>query len=102
MNLPSVNQLENYRILQELLQNCPEDVSDEDKTAFCKLALGVCPPLLDVHDINLVEKLCPQEWRKYCEWEWGTPEELRANKDRELLAQGWERGPDGEMYFPWP
>jgi hypothetical protein len=57
---------------------------------------------MNIEDIYLVQKLWPEEWRLYCEWEWGTPEEQQELKDLELLAQGWERDPEGVMYFPFP
>ena len=31
-----------------------------------------------------MQKLWPEEWRRYCEWEWGTPDEQQALKDEEF------------------
>lgn len=101
-NLPSSEQLDCYYYLRGLLQDRPEEVSDVDKKAFCNLILGQCPGAMNVGDIDLVQKLWPEEWRRYCEWEWGTPEEQQELKDAELLAAGWERGPDGEMCIAFP
>ena len=101
-NLPSSAQLENYYIVRELLQNAPEEVADEDKKVFCDLVLGLSPAVMPAGAIALVQKHYRDGWRQYCEWEWGTPEELRELKEEELLAQGWVRLPDGEMYFPFP
>ena len=95
-------QLESYLILRGCLQERPETVSDEDKKAFCLLILSSCPAVMDTADLVLVQKLCPEEWRHYLQGEWGTPEELRELKEEALLAQGWVRLPDGEMYFPFP
>jgi hypothetical protein len=101
-NLPTSEQLEQFYYLRGLLQNNPKNASAEEKKAFCDLVLGVCPDAMDIRDIDLVQKLCPEEWRKYCNWEWGTPEELRATKEEMLIQQGWEQGADGEMYIPFP
>jgi hypothetical protein len=101
-NLPSSEQLDCYYYLRGLLQDRAEEVSDVDKKAFCNLILGQCPGAMNVEDIDLVQKLCPEEWRCYCEGEWGTPEELRTMEEERLIEHGWERGPDGEMYVPFP
>jgi hypothetical protein len=102
LNLPTSEQLEQFYYLRGLLQNTPKNASAEEKKAFCNLVLGVCPGAMDIKDIELVQKLCPEEWHKYCNWEWGTPEELRATEEERLLQQGWERGIDGEMYIRFP
>ena len=52
-------------------------------------------------DLDLAQKLCPEEWRKYCDLNWGTPEEQQAFEEEEQrLRQGWQRGSDGELYNP--
>ena len=101
-NLPNSEQLGCYYYLRRQLQDRPETASDEDKKAFCHLILGMCPDAMSIKDVDLVEKLCPEEWPRYCEWEWGTPDEQQALKDAELIAAGWARGPDSEMYIPFP
>jgi hypothetical protein len=69
------NGVTKLKTMRELLQDRPEEVSDVNKKAFCNLVLGQCPDAMDIKDINLVQKLCPEEWRRFCEWHWGTPEE---------------------------
>jgi hypothetical protein len=101
-NLPSSEQLEHYYYLRGQLQERPETASDENKKAFSNLILGMCPGAMNVGDIDLVEKLCPEEWRRYVENEWGTPEELRSMEEERLVEQGWERGSAGTMYVPFP
>ena len=100
LNLAASEQLEHFYYLRHQLQEHPEDVSEENKKAFCHLILGHCPAAMDMTHVDLVEKLFPEEWRRYCESEWGTPEELRAMEEERLLEQGWERGPHGGMYVP--
>jgi hypothetical protein len=94
--------LTHFYSLRELLENNPKNASDEEKKAFSDLVLGMSPGALDNKDIDLVQKLCPEEWRKYCDLEWGTPEELREMEEERLQREGWVRGADGEMYFPFP
>jgi hypothetical protein len=101
-NLPSSKQLMHFYCLRHILQERPQEVSAADKKAFCHLILGQCPGAMNAEDIDLVQKLWPEEWRLYCEWEWGTPEELRTMEEERLIAQGWERSPDGEMCIPFP
>jgi hypothetical protein len=60
-NLPTPEQLENYRLLRERLQDRPKTVSAEDKEAFCRLVLGMCPGAFEAADIHLLEKVFPEE-----------------------------------------
>jgi hypothetical protein len=75
LDLPSPRQLENYWFLRKWLHDHPDDISAADKQAFCRLILDQYPGAINVDDINLVKKNCPEEWRRYCEEQWGTPEE---------------------------
>jgi hypothetical protein len=49
---------------------------------------------MEIRDINLVERLCPEEWKHYCEVAWGTPEELQAMEDQRLNSGGIIRSED--------
>ena len=42
---------------------------------ICQLVLGMSPGLLDISDVKLVKKFHPEEWRAYCEFHCGPPEE---------------------------
>ena len=79
-NLPTSEQLEQFYSLRGLLENNPKNASDDEKKAFCDLVLGVCPGAMDIRDIDLVQKLCPEEWRKYCD-EWVQPWESASGPD---------------------
>ena len=102
LNLPSSEQLEHYYQLRQMLQTHPKEVSPEQLKAFCTLALGMSPDLLNAGDIELIQKLRPEEWQKYCEWHWGTAEEQRGIEEARLLNQGYVRGEDGKLHVPWP
>jgi hypothetical protein len=79
--LPTAEQLEAFYSLRTSLERSPEAATDEEKKAFCHLVLGVGPGALEPRDIALVQKLCPEEWKLFCDMEWGTPEELRTMED---------------------
>jgi hypothetical protein len=70
LELPTSEQLEDYRAMRWALECRPEAVSPEQKLAFCQLVLGMSPGLLDINDVKLVKKFYPEEWRAYCEFHW--------------------------------
>jgi hypothetical protein len=84
VDLPSSSQLATFRGLHKRLQDNPENVTVPERIAYRNLILGMSPDAMSVDEINLVEKLWPQEWRQYCEWEWGTPEEQLTNNSQEV------------------
>ena len=100
LKLPTSEQLEDYRAMRWALECRPEAVSPEQKLAFCQLVLGMSPGLLDINDVKLVKKLYlaggadrhrlgrpfyPEEWRAYCEFHWGPPEEQSFFEDGNQL-----------------
>ena len=57
---------------------------------------------MDARDIEIIEKLCPEQWQRYCECEWGTAEDMRSIEEGRRLDEGWVRDEDGVLYFPFP
>jgi hypothetical protein len=102
LDLPSPEQLMAFRGLCSSLRDIPRSVSPREQAAFRDLILDLCPGTGESWEYEMIEHLFPAEWKQYCQWEWGTPAELRADEEAQLLAQGWVRNPDGEMYFPYP
>jgi hypothetical protein len=100
--LPSSEQLEAFRIMHAALSYGESGITSQQKEEFCTLLLNLDPQLLEAADIELVRNNCPQLWQDYCEWQWGPAEERRELEEEELLAQGYLRGADGELYVPFP
>jgi len=64
--LPTVAQLEAYRMLRFILENCPEDLPLRIKQAFADTVL-VDPNWIDMDEVEMVEKFRPDAWRDYRE-----------------------------------
>jgi hypothetical protein len=69
------SQLENFRSLSKSLQDNPRSVPPLEQAAFRDLILGMYPGAGEPWEYDTIEHLFPEEWRRYCEWQWGTPEE---------------------------
>jgi hypothetical protein len=82
--LPSPEQLEAYRILKVAIEASPDKVPLESKLAFARLVL-VEPYLLEGQETDLVQKICTEEWRRYCDSQWGTPEQQPKEINSEWL-----------------
>ena len=102
LDLPTSEQLMAWGCLCSEMKDEPSGVSPLEQAAWRDIILGMYPGAGEGWEYGVIERLFPKEWRQYCEAEWGTPKELRADEEARLLAQGWERGVNGEMYFPFP
>ena len=101
-NLPAPEQYEALLSARHRLKYEPETVAPDDREAFKRFFFGLSPDTMDSSDIDLVQKHFPDDWRSFCDFEWGTPEERRADEEARLLEQGWERDEDGSLYIPFP
>jgi len=63
----TVAQLEAYRMLRFILENCPEDLPLRIKQAFADTVL-VDPNWIDMDEVEMVEKFRPDAWRDYREF----------------------------------
>jgi hypothetical protein len=83
-NLPKSEQLMQFYCLRGLLENCSaaEGARPELKKIFCDLVLGLSPNLLEIRDIYLVQKICPEAWQKCCAVEWGEPVDSQTTEDQ--------------------
>jgi hypothetical protein len=52
-----------------------------EQAAFRDLILGMCPGAGESWEYGTIQHLFPDEWRRYCEQEWGTIEEQQALKE---------------------
>jgi hypothetical protein len=75
LDLPSASQLENFRSLSKSLRDNPRNVPLLEQAAFRDLILDMCPGVGEPWEYNTIKHLFPEEWRRYCEWQWGTHEE---------------------------
>jgi hypothetical protein len=64
--LPTIAQLEAYRMLRFILENRPEDLPLRIKQAFADAVL-VDPNFIDMDEVEMVEKFRPDAWRDYRE-----------------------------------
>jgi hypothetical protein len=74
--LPSTEGLAAYRALRHTLEHRPDELPAQCKRAFADLVLIYPLGLLDSEEANLVEKLCSESWRAYCEYHWGEGEKM--------------------------
>ena len=70
-NLPSPEQLANYRVLTSQLLDAPETVRAEEKLAFLGVLGRLEPFLLSGDEVEIFEHIFPVEWRCYGELHWG-------------------------------
>jgi hypothetical protein len=89
LDLPTSQQLANFYHLRHRLQSHGE-VDEVDTLAFSRLVLGTGPENFDIagDDLNPATEVCPEEWDRFCEWEWGSPEDRRKIEEERLIAEG--------------
>jgi hypothetical protein len=65
-NLPSWEQLENYRTLTAILLNNPHGLSTEELEAFKSVLFSLNPGSLTLDEVTIVERVFPDDWKGYC------------------------------------
>lgn len=67
LDLPSAMQLKTFIALRAFLRKHPHAVCAAYKRAFLDLLLDLWPNELEAKDAELMQRISPEDWDRYCE-----------------------------------
>jgi hypothetical protein len=79
VDLPTWEQLENYRTLTAILLDNPQRLSAEELEAFKSVLFSLDPGCLTLDEVTIFERVFPEEWKGFCSFHFGEEEEKGFN-----------------------